>query len=117
MKRFLFLVMFVFMAVMIYVSVHEREDEMPLPQKLKAGVNATLHRLESDAIGLPDTLGLLADGSCFSFARFYVEPRLTYKAHNIHLELTPSAEYLYEKYSKDDGHHQMLFSPDISMRW
>ena len=84
---------------------------------LKAGVNAALHRLESDAIGLPDTIGQMADNSSFSFARIYVEPRLTYKGHSIHLELTPTTEYLYEKYSKDDGHHQMLFAPDLSIRW
>ena len=35
MKRFLFLVMLVFMAVMIYVSVTEQEDNTPLPQKLE----------------------------------------------------------------------------------
>ena len=84
---------------------------------LKAGVNAALHRLESDLTGLPDTIGLLADNNRFSFARFYVEPRLTYKTRDINIELSPTTEYLYEKYSKDDGHHQMLFSPDLSIRW
>ena len=84
---------------------------------LKGGVNATLYRLESDLMGLSDTLGLLADNNRFSFARFYVEPRLTYKTRDINIELSPTTEYLYEKYSKDDGHHQMLFSPDISIRW
>ena len=91
---------------------------------LKAGVNATLHRLESDLTGISDTIGLLADDSRFSFARFYVEPRLTYKTtvstsrpRDINIELTPTTEYLYEKYSKDDGHHQILFSPDLSIRW
>ena len=84
---------------------------------LKAGVNAALHRLESDAVGLPDTLGLLADNSRFTFARFYVEPRLTYKTRDINIELTPTTEYLYEKYSEDKSHHQMLFSPDVSIRW
>ena len=84
---------------------------------LKGGVNATLYRLESDLMGLSDTLGLLADNNRFSFARFYVEPRLTYKTRDINIELSPTTEYLYEKYSKDDGHHQMLFSPDLSIRW
>ena len=84
---------------------------------LKGGVNATLYRLESNLMGLSDTLGLLADNNRFSFARFYVEPRLTYKTRDINIELSPTTEYLYEKYSKDDGHHQMLFSPDISIRW
>ncbi len=68
-------------------------------------------------MGLSDTLGLLADNNRFSFARFYVEPRLTYKTRDINIELSPTTEYLYEKYSKDDGHHQMLFSPDLSIRW
>ena len=84
---------------------------------LKGGVNATLYRLESNLMGLSDTLGLLADNNRFSFARFYVEPRLTYKTRDINIELSPTTEYLYEKYSKDDGHHQMLFSPDLSIRW
>ena len=84
---------------------------------LKAGVNAALHRLESDAIGLPDTLGILADNSRFTFARFYVEPKLSYKTRDINIELTPTTEYLYEKYSEDKGNHQMLFAPDLSIRW
>ena len=95
---------------------------------LKGGVNATLHRLKSDLAGLSErlrvgeqgsrfTLRLLADDSRFSFARFYVEPRLTYKTRDINIELTPTTEYLYEKYSKDDCHQQMLFSPDLSIRW
>lgn len=84
---------------------------------LKAGVNATLHRLESNAIGLPDTLGILSDNSRFSFARFYVEPRLTYKTRDINIELTPATEYLYEKYSEDKGHRQILFAPDLNIRW
>ena len=84
---------------------------------LKAGFNAALHRLGSDAIGLPDTLGLLADDSRFTFVRFYVEPRLTYKTRDINIELTPTTEYFYEKYSEDNGNHQMLFAPDLSIRW
>ena len=35
MKRFLFFAMLVFMAVMIYVSVHEKEDALSLPQKVE----------------------------------------------------------------------------------
>ena len=84
---------------------------------LKAGVNAALHRVESNATGLSDTLGLLADDAHFSFARLYVEPKLTYKTRDINIELTPTTEYLYEKYSKDKGHSQLLFSPDLNIRW
>ena len=84
---------------------------------LKAGVNAALHRLESDLTGLLDTIGLLADNSRFSFARLYVQPNLTYKTRDINVELSPTTEYLYEKYSHDNGHHQILFSPDLSVKW
>ena len=35
MKRFLFLLMLAFLAIMAYVSVHEKEDDTPLPQKLE----------------------------------------------------------------------------------
>lgn len=95
---------------------------------LKAGVNAALHRLESDLTGLPErlrvgeqgsgiTIGLLADNSRFSFARLYVKPNLTYKTRDINVELSPTTEYLYEKYCHNNGHHQMLFSPDLSVKW
>ena len=84
---------------------------------LKAGVNAALHRLESDLTGLPDTIGQLADNSRFSFARIYMQPNITYKTRDINVELSPTTEYLYEKYSHDNGHHQMLFMPDLSIRW
>ena len=86
---------------------------------LKAGVNAALHRLESDATGLPDTLGLLADNSRFSLARFYVEPKLTYKTRDINIEFTPTTEYLYE-YTPGLGqppHRGLQISPDLSIRW
>jgi len=84
---------------------------------LKAGVNAALHRLKSDATGLPDTLGLLADDAHFSFARFYVEPQLTYNTHGINIVLKPATEYLYEKYSEGKGNHRILFAPDLNIRW
>ena len=35
MKRFLFLSMLIFIAIMIYVSVHEKENDQSLPQKLE----------------------------------------------------------------------------------
>jgi len=41
MKRFLFLSMLVFIAVMIWVSVHDKEDDMPLPQKLERAMRLT----------------------------------------------------------------------------
>ena len=66
---------------------------------------------------MPDTIGLLADDSRFSFARLYVKPNLTYKTRDINVELSPTTEYLYEKYCHDNGHHQMLFSPDLSVKW
>ena len=84
---------------------------------LKAGVNVSLNRVESDGAGMPDTLGLLADDTRFVFARFYIEPKLTYKTRDINIELTPTTEYLYEKYSEDKGHRQLLFSPDVNIRW
>ena len=90
-----------------------------LSLSLKAGVNAALHRLESDLTGLPDTLGPLADDTRFSFARFYVEPRLTYKTRDIHIELSPTTEYLYE-YAPGLGqppHWGLQIAPDLSIRW
>lgn len=41
MKRFLFLSMLVFIVLMIWVSVHEKEDNMPLPQKLERAMRFT----------------------------------------------------------------------------
>ena len=41
MKRFLFLAMLVFMAAMIYVSVHEKEDDTPLSQKVERAMRLT----------------------------------------------------------------------------
>ncbi len=86
---------------------------------LKAGVNAALHRIESDLTGLPDTIGLLADNSCFSFIRLYVQPNLTYKTHDVSVELSPTTEYLYE-YTSDFGqppHKGFQISPDLSVKW
>ena len=41
MKRFLFLSMLVFIAIMVWVSVHEKEDDVPLPQKLERAMRLT----------------------------------------------------------------------------
>ena len=41
MKRFLFLSMLVFIGIMIWVSVHEKEDDMPLPQKVERAMRLT----------------------------------------------------------------------------
>jgi hypothetical protein len=41
MKRFLFFSMLIFIAVMIWVSVHEKEDHIPLPQKLEWAMRLT----------------------------------------------------------------------------
>ena len=84
---------------------------------LKAGVNAEHHRLESDLSGISDTIGLLSDDVRFSLVRLYVEPKITYKTRDIQIDLSPTTEYLYEKYSEDKGHHQMLFSPDLRVQW
>ena len=41
MKRFLFLSMLIFIVVMIFMSVHEKEDHIPLPQKLEQAMRLT----------------------------------------------------------------------------
>ena len=41
MKRFLFLSMLVFIGLMIWVSGHEKEDDMTLPQKLERAMRLT----------------------------------------------------------------------------
>ena len=86
---------------------------------LKAGVNAALHRLESDLTGLLDTIGLLADNSRFSFARLYVQPNLTYKTRDINVELSPTTEYLYECTPGlgQPPHRGLQISPDLSVKW
>ena len=84
---------------------------------LKAGINAVLHELESNALGLPDTLGVMAGNSRFTLARFYVEPKLSYKTGDINFEFAPITEYIYEKYCDDKAHSQISFSPDFSIRW
>ena len=41
MKGFLFLSMLIFIVVMIFMSVYEKEDHMPLPQKLEQAIRLT----------------------------------------------------------------------------
>ena len=79
---------------------------------LKAGVNAALHRLESDLTGLLDTIGLLADNSRFSFARLYVQPNLTYKTRDINVELSPTTEYLHNGIPLREIQPRQRSSPD-----
>ena len=41
MKRFLFLSMLVFIGVMVWVSVYDKEDDLPLSQKLERAMKLT----------------------------------------------------------------------------
>ena len=41
MKRFLFLSMLVFIVVMVWVSVYDKEDDLPLSQKLERAMKLT----------------------------------------------------------------------------
>lgn len=84
---------------------------------LKAGVNASLRRLETEGVGLPDSLGLLADESRFSFVNVYVSPELTYKIKDVELNASPKTQYVYEKYSYDEVNNQLLFSPNFKIKW
>lgn len=84
---------------------------------LESGINASLHTLKSDAVGLPDTLGFMENDSRFASMRFYVEPKLVYKTRDINIELCPTTEYLYEKYSADKGIGRVYFSPSMGVKW
>lgn len=84
---------------------------------LTAGVSAVHNHLESNLTGLSDSLGLQTDDSRFTFTNLYVMPSIIYKTPDINMEFSPRTAYLYEKYSHDNGHHQMLFSPDLTVRW
>ena len=41
MKRFLFLSMLAFIGVMVWVSVYDKEDDLPLSQKLERAMKLT----------------------------------------------------------------------------
>lgn len=78
MKRFLFLLILVFIAVMIWLTVYEKEDDSPLPQKLERALRLTNMKTYHDddydyIIRYPEFFeqtedSLLDRGSCrFSF--------------------------------------------------
>ena len=78
MKRFLFLSMFVFIVVMIWVSEHENDDDMTVPQKLERAMRLTrMYEYQDDdydyIVRYPSFFeqtedSLLEKGSCrFSF--------------------------------------------------
>lgn len=84
---------------------------------LKAGVKANVNRLETEAIGLPDSLGTLSGTSKFWSAKVYLDPTLLYKVSDFNLSISPTLEYVYDKYSLDNGKSRMLFSPSANLRW
>lgn len=84
---------------------------------LKLGVNAALNELESELMGLPDSIGLLKNDSHFGYAKLYAEPTLTYKTMDVNIELSPTTEYVYEKYSDASEHNKLMFSPNLSFKW
>lgn len=84
---------------------------------MKIGFMANIHSLMTSAKGLPELLGLTEGKSLFSSTTFYIEPTLLYKSRDINIELRSIAEYTYEKYSHDEGKHELLFSPSMHINW
>ena len=83
----------------------------------KAGVEGSLHRLESHLTGISDRFGTTSDKSDFRELQFYVDPEFEYTVNGFNLNFTPSFQYLTEKANFDKLHRQPLFSPSFSLDW
>lgn len=84
---------------------------------LKTGFNANIHSLETEAYGLPDTLGTSCGESKFWSVKFYVDPTLLYKISDFNFSVSPQTEYVYEKSRDDKGNSRILFSPSAKLNW
>lgn len=110
MKRFLFLAMLVFMAIMVWVSVHEKENNTPLSQKLERAMRLTrmceYHDKDYDyTVRYPSFFeqtddSLMEKGCCrFSFWQDSMEIVQTAFVEQNQNGLTP--EQAMEKYASD----------------
>jgi outer membrane receptor protein involved in Fe transport len=84
---------------------------------LKVGVNAFIHKLRNEALGMADSLGLWTDESKYGYSKGYVIPTFQYHTKDIDLQINPSFEYLLEKFSGEKSNNEFAFMPDIRIRW
>jgi hypothetical protein len=84
---------------------------------LRTGIKASLYHLKSEAEGIPDSLGGMVNNIRFVLNNLYFEPKLTFNTQDFDMELSPTSQFLYEKYSEDKAHRQVLFSPNATVKW
>lgn len=84
---------------------------------MKLGVKGTLRYINTNAYGLPDSIGLAHDKSHFGFAQVYASPNIEYATRDVKLSLSVPFANTYYKYSADDGKNRFDVSPDLNIRW
>lgn len=84
---------------------------------MKMGMKGVLRYLDATASGLPDSLGVLADKSHFSYARLYMSPQVEFSKHGFVFTFSVPFENTYYKYSESDGKNCFSVSPLLNVRW
>lgn len=72
------------------------------------GMKGVLRYLDATASGLPDSLGVLADKSHFSYAQLYMSPQVEFSKHGFVFTFSVPFENTYYKYSESDGKNCFL---------
>lgn len=84
---------------------------------MKLGVKALLRYLDTQATGLPDSIGPTTDKSHFGYAKLYASPEIEYSTTALKLSLSLPFEESYYKYSEDRGRNRFDVSPNVNLRW
>lgn len=83
----------------------------------RLGMKGALRYISSEAYGLPDSLGLVADKSHVGYATLYVRPQLEYITKAVKVSASLPLEVSHYKYSGCSEKNFADVSPSLHMRW
>lgn len=94
----------------------------PITISMKLGIVGVARTMESNLIGVPDTLGGLANDLSMRYANIYASPEMEYKKNDVEVKLSLPVSYTPYRYSdnltdKDRNEDKVMFSPRLFMRY
>jgi len=81
------------------------------------GINAALYDFSSHLRNVPDSLGMAAGKSKFSFCQLYALPSVEYHVSDFNFQLLTKLESNYYKYSLGNGKSKYNVSPELHVKW
>ena len=94
----------------------------PFTISMKAGLIVMSRSMESEAEGIPDSLGMTANHVGMNFMRVYVSPEAEYSRHGWNIRMSMPVSYTPYMYKDkllghSDSRHKVQFSPSVFAKY